>query len=206
MIFPRKEDEIFALGGKIQLGLSAHGSVFPDPPYGPAGIGPLIYGYIQSRSSVLNTSTEYKEAMAAKKAAFDELIRAMKFDLQYAEQVTNGDNEKLGLIGWGPKKPGEPVGLPGMPFDLVTVLQNEGGVVLQWRAPGRDMGGAVRSFIIERRAMEDSTFGPWQQIGVSFEPETSLMNQPRGVQLEYRIKSSNTTGESSPGNTVAVVL
>ena len=120
--------------------------------------------------------------------------------------MTNGDNEKLGLIGWGSKKPSEPVELPGMPLELVPVLQDEGSVVLQWKAPGRDMGGSVRSFIIERRSMTDATFGPWQQIGVSFETETSLMNQPRGVQLEYRIKSSNTTGESSPGNTIAVVL
>ena len=54
--------------------------------------------------------------------------------------------------------------------------------------------------------MEGSSFGPWQQIGVSFEMETVITNQPRGTQLEYRIKSTNTTGESSPSNTVAVVL
>lgn len=206
MIFPRKEDDIFILGGKIHIGLATYGSVFPDPPYGPAQTGPLLSGYQNARTVVFSASTEYKEAMAVKKTAFDALIQAMKLDLQYAEYVTEGDNEKLGLIGWGPKKPGEPVGLPGMPFDLVTVLQDEGGVVLQWRAPSREMGGIVRSYIIERRAMTDATFGPWQQIGVSFETETALSNQPRGTQLEYRIISTNTTGESSPSNTVAVVL
>ena len=35
---------------------------------------------------------------------------------------------------------------------------------------------------------------------------TVLTNQPRGPQLEYRVKAVNVGGESIPSNTVAVVL
>ena len=36
--------------------------------------------------------------------------------------------------------------------------------------------------------------------------EATLTGQPRGPQLEYRIKAVNIGGESIPSNTVAVVL
>lgn len=46
----------------------------------------------------------------------------------------------------------------------------------------------------------------YSQVGIAIESESTIMNQPRGVQLEYRIKAINTGGESVPSNTVAVVL
>ena len=49
-------------------------------------------------------------------------------------------------------------------------------------------------------------FGEWGQAGIALETETTLMNQPRGPQLEYRVKAINTGGESMPSNTVMVVL
>jgi len=44
------------------------------------------------------------------------------------------------------------------------------------------------------------------QVGIAMESETSLTNQPRGPQLEYRVKAVNVGGESIPSNTVAIVL
>jgi hypothetical protein len=49
-------------------------------------------------------------------------------------------------------------------------------------------------------------FGSWAQVGIAIESETSLINQPRGPQLEYRVKAVNVGGESIPSNTVAIVL
>jgi len=49
-------------------------------------------------------------------------------------------------------------------------------------------------------------FGSWAQVGIAIESETSLTNQPRGPQLEYRVKAVDVGGESIPSNTVAVVL
>jgi len=46
----------------------------------------------------------------------------------------------------------------------------------------------------------------WSQVGIAMESETSLTNQPRGPQLEYRVKAVNVGGESIPSNTVAIVL
>jgi len=46
----------------------------------------------------------------------------------------------------------------------------------------------------------------WRQVAISLETRGSLKRQPRGVQLEYRVKAINKSGESPPSNTVAVVL
>ena len=66
----------------------------------------------------------------------------------------------------------------------------------------------MRTYIIERRQQPEGggEFGKWQQAGIALESEATIMNQPRGVQLEYRVKAINTGGESTPSNTVAVVL
>ena len=49
-------------------------------------------------------------------------------------------------------------------------------------------------------------FSKWQQVGASLSTEAHLISQPRGQQLEYRLIAVNKAGESTPSNTVAVVL
>lgn len=48
--------------------------------------------------------------------------------------------------------------------------------------------------------------GGWSQSAIALESQAILMNQPRGPQLEYRVKAINTGGQSPPTNTVAIVL
>ncbi len=43
-------------------------------------------------------------------------------------------------------------------------------------------------------------------MSIAIESKTTIMNQPRGVQIECRIKAVNTGGESVPSNSIAVVL
>ena len=118
------------------------------------------------------------------------------------------DSEKLEYIGWGPKAPPSPADPPGQPRNLDAAMQGAGTVLLDWKAPARGSGGNVRTYVIESRQQPQGgvKFGEWQQIGIALESETTLMNQPRGLQLEYRVKAINTGGESSPSNTVAAVL
>ncbi len=44
------------------------------------------------------------------------------------------------------------------------------------------------------------------QVAIAIESEASLIDPPRGPQLEYRVKAVNVGGETIPSNTVAVVL
>jgi len=46
----------------------------------------------------------------------------------------------------------------------------------------------------------------WKQAAISLETKASLKDQPRGTQLEYRVRAINKSGQSEPSNTIAVVL
>jgi len=79
---------------------------------------------------------------------------------------------------------------PGQPLELKSI----------------DEGAQARTYIIERRDLTIDGTGDWRQAAISLETRASLKRQPRGVQLEYRVKAVNKAGQSSPSNTIAVVL
>ena len=47
---------------------------------------------------------------------------------------------------------------------------------------------------------------PWQEVANAVISEATLVEQPRGKELEYRIIAVNKAGEGEPSNIVAVVL
>jgi hypothetical protein len=46
----------------------------------------------------------------------------------------------------------------------------------------------------------------WQKVGTAIETESTLVDQPKNAELEYRIIAINKSGDGSPSNTVMVVL
>jgi hypothetical protein len=48
--------------------------------------------------------------------------------------------------------------------------------------------------------------GNWQNVATAIETEATLIDQPKGKELEYRIIAINKLGEGAPSNTVMVVL
>jgi hypothetical protein len=61
----------------------------------------------------------------------------------------------------------------------------------------------VNSRRVERR---EHPVGAWAIVGVAIETETTLVNQERGKEWEYRVVALNKAGESLPSNTVFAVL
>lgn len=204
--FPQNEATVLELAQEMQIGLSGSSAVYPAPPIDPTELDTLITTALNSKNSVSVAQTSAKEAVTAKNTALEALVEAMKRDITYAEYVVGDDNDKLQLIGWGVKKPAEPVAVPGMPIDLDPVFQGAGSVTLQWKAPVSETGGPVRTYIVERREDSGSGFSSWIVVATTFNTEITLDDQTRSIQLEYHIKASNVTGESLPSNTAAVVL
>ena len=64
-------------------------------------------------------------------------------------------------------------------------------------------GGRVSAYKIQRRNRPE---GGWQEAGTAIETESTLVGQPKGVELEYRVIAINKAGEGSPSNTVMAVL
>ena len=204
--FPKREADILALVQAMIVGYTAHAADFPSSS---------IIALLVSRGGYITAKDAQIEAMAAAQVATDEkdtalagLAQKMKDELKKSEVDVGTDSEKLEYIGWGPKAPPSPADPPGQPRNLDAVVQGAGTVLLDWKAPARGSGGTVRTYVIERREQPEGggEFGNWSQAGIALESEAMLMNQPRGPQIEYRVKAINTGGESPPSNTVAVVL
>ena len=204
--FPKREAGILALVQAMINGYAAHAADFPSS---------IVFLLLVFRGSYITAKNAQTEAMAAAQVATDEkdtalagLAQKMKAELKKSEVDVGDDSEKLEYIGWGPKAPPSPADPPGQPRNLDAAMQGAGTVLLDWKAPARGSGGTVRTYVIERRDQPagGGEFGEWAQAGIALESEAMLMNQPRGLQLEYRVKAINTGGESLPSNTVAVVL
>ncbi len=204
--FPKRQADIEALALAMGFGYWNHAADFPSSDF--PGLSAASSTYSTARDSQTDALAAAQIATDEKDGKLAALIEKMKDELKKSEVDVGADSEKLEYIGWGPKAPPSPADPPGQPRNLDAVMQGAGTVLLDWKAPARGSGGTVRTYVIERRDQPEGggEFGNWSQAGIALESETTLMNQPRGPQLEYRVKAINTGGESPPSNTVAVVL
>jgi hypothetical protein len=201
--FPKAENDIVALADTMAAGFSAHAADFPSVT--PADLTAALTAYKTNRATQDAAVATARVATASKDGKLDALVSMMKNCLKLSEVDTAAAPEKLSEIGWGPKAPPQPTVAPGQPLSLAAVLEGPGCLTLTWYKPVS--GGAVRNYLIQRRDKAASgSFGPWTMLLSNYATEQYLENQPRGVEMEYRIVSSNTAGESDPSNTVAVVL
>lgn len=74
-------------------------------------------------------------------------------------------------------------------------------VFLDWKKPAG--GGKVSAYKVMRR---ERPAGPWEAVATAVISETTLVDQPRGKELEYRIIAVNKAGDGEPSNTAMVVL
>ena len=204
--FPKREADIEALALTMFTGYVAHVADFPSANKG--GLFLALKAYRQAREADIDARAAAQVATEQKDAKLTALVDKMKAELNKSEVDVGSDSEKLEYIGWGPKALPSPAEPPGQPRNLDAAVQGAGTVLLDWKPPARGSGGRVRTYVIERRNQPEGggEFGDWGQVGIAIESESTIMNQPRGVQLEYRVKAVNTGGESKPSNTVAVVL
>ena len=201
--FPSKEVDVLALARQMVAGYQSHAADFPSINGGWLDFICFIYAF--TRKGQIEAHSQLQLATDNKNASLDTLRELMKNCLKKSQVDVTGNPEKLSYIGWGPKAPPTPADPPGQPRNLEVVTQEPSAVLLDWKPPAR---GSVRTYIIEQRnqLQGDGDFSNWQPVGTALETETTLTDQPRGPQLEYRIKAINTGGESVPSNSVAVVL
>lgn len=199
--FPFSEADMVALARSMASGLEARPDVFPSPPVNAAALEALIAGYGVARGAMVEARAAAAEATADKNRAAEHLREAMKSVLRYAENVTDFDDDRLKLLGWGGRRPRRPLKAPGQTGALEAVREGPGWVLLRWKAP-RD-GGKVRAYRIDRRASGETD---WREAGMALHPEITLENQPRGLSMAYRVVAVNRAGAGLPGNEVAVVL
>ncbi len=199
-VFPKDESGIFDLGFRLFEGIFKYTAIFPDPPVGSFCLVVNLMSFSDSLQKVLKTRSQAETAQLAKDQALANLVEALKANLRYAENMTNGSDDKLKLLGWSGKNPGEALQPPGQPGLLRIAKQGPGWIALIWESSRS--GGKIKAFTIQRRIET----GQWAAIHTAVITEANLVDQPRGVTLEYRITAINKAGTSEASNTVAVAL
>jgi len=208
--YPTQQARIIALAEAMIGGFTEHAAMFPNSDVA------LLQGL---RDAYNTTAAARTEAIAAaqlatesKQQALAALQAEMKRQLKQSQVDTCDDPEKLSFIGWGPRREAEPAELPGQPMSLKSINEGAGTLEIDWKRPTRGSGGKVQTYIIERRELvpdeseKGAAFSEWSHAAISLETKAVLKDQPRGVQLEYRVKAINKAGQSRPSNTIAVVL
>jgi len=199
--FPIAEAEIIALAQAMESGLADNAAVYPAPPVAPADLTALISAYTTAKNAAIAAQAAAEDAITSKDEALEDLADAMKSDIRYAENTVDFDDDKLKLIGWAGRKERTPLAPPGQARLLEAPKQGEGWVFLDWKAPID--GGAPAAYKVMRR---ERPAGAWEEVATAVISEATLVEQPRGKELEYRIVAVNKAGDGEPSNTVMVVL
>jgi hypothetical protein len=202
--FPTKEADIAALAGCMVAGYKAHEADFPSISWGKLSL--RFFRYKLYRNKQIEKTSAAQLATAAKNSKLSELTELMKKYLKKSEVDVSGDPVKLSFIGWGMKAALGPAAAPGQPTNLRIIAQAATSVLLSFERPA--CGSIVRNYIIEQRLLPDENAepGPWHIAATCLNNKVELINQPRGIQTEFRVKAANVSGESMPSNTVAAIL
>jgi hypothetical protein len=198
--FPRTESEVATLASRVAEGLASAADDFPSPPVSPADLKTKLEAFIAADTATVAAETAFREQHALKDAALAALQDALKADLRYAENTARNAPEKLNALGWRPPRDGTPLEPPGETRDMIIVSEGDTWAVLRWKAPVD--GGAPAFYRIQRKQGTDA----WVDAGTSTETEQLMSNQPRGVELMYRVIAVNKAGAGHPSATVTLVL
>jgi hypothetical protein len=157
--------------------------------------------YRNRRDIMLARQAKAESTITAENEALEDLIEALKSNIRYAENTVNYDDDKLKLIGWAGRQAATALTPPGQSRLLESPKQGEGWVFLDWKAPAD--GGVPAAYKVMRR---ERTEGAWSEVATAVVSEATLVDQPRGKELGYRIIAVNKSGEGEPSNTAMVVL
>lgn len=203
--FPKNEADITALAGDMIAGYLAQPALFPH-----ADVAEVQAALAAFEARAYEKQEAHAKAMLAtkaKEAAMGALVQVMRKQLRQSEADAAAAPETLEFIAWGPRAAPEAATAPGEPTDLRSVAEDATSVTLKWKSPAPGTGGRVRTYVLERREhAPGQAFSAWHQIGVALSAKAALTDQPRGIQLEYRVIAVNSGGASTPSNVAAVVL
>jgi hypothetical protein len=94
------------------------------------------------------------------------------------------------------RREGIPLQPPGEVRDITVGAEGDTWLILRWKQPVD--GGAPGVYRIQRR--QEGT--PWEDVGISTDTEALCSDQPRGVELFFRVFAVNKAGTGQPSATV----
>ncbi len=207
-VFPKKETDVAVLADLMVAGFTAYPADFPsiDPLVELPALQAALAAYKADKQTQEDAKGQAQIATTTKETKLEELVEVMKNDLKLSEVDTTANPGRLVEIGWGPRVDPQPLVAPGQPNNLRSIAEGQGILWLEWDKPL--VGGPVRNYILQRRQQPEGggEFSEWALVTTTYNADAHLIDQPRVVQMEYRVKASNAAGESAPSNIASVVL
>ena len=198
--FPKTEPKIAHLAEQIADGLAHAVEEFPSPPVPPAVLKAQLDDYKEKNAALARSRAEAKIRRVDKNNALKTLKDSMRADLRYAEFMSRRHPEQLTQLGWAARRPRTPLKPPGEVRNIAIRDEGDTWVFLTWEAPGE--GGEVAVYRIQRREPR----GEWEDVATSIDRLELLRDQPRGVELDFRVLAMNRAGTGGPSATVKAVL
>ena len=208
--FPRSMNEILILAAKIIEGIHKNPVDYPDPPFDTVALSAALSQAIAAIGNEQELAAELKGAGDVRRGFVNEVRDGAKSLLELAENRYKDDAKMLQEIGWDERA--DPKSLkPGQPRKVHAVHQGAGSVELDWLAPEKSATtGDVGAYRILRETRNETTHDPIEEYGqwesAAFKTSALLMNQPRGVEIRYRVIASNVNGDGPPEDAERVVL
>lgn len=204
MIFPKSENEVYELANIVLNGVTTNPGDFPG--IDPIELSTVISNYSGSKNSAESARAQSKIATVSKKDSLSELETYLKNTLKKAEIDCQDDPEKLSEIGWGPRSNPTPLAMPGQCGFLTAYDEAAGSLKLKWNKP--TTGGAPSIYRIERSDQPEGGGipGPWKIVNTFYKNDVQLEDQPRGIEMQYRVIATNAAGDGIASNIATVVL
>ena len=208
--FPKAKNDILVLGARTMTGINDNPTIFTNPPY---DVGPLT-GFLSDAINKMGVRQalegQLSDAVLAENNAIQSVIEAEEHLLRLAETDFKDDPVKLELLGWG-KEADPRHHKPGQPRNLEIQVQGPTSAQLDWKAPEKTKHvGSVSFYRIERMIRNIETnaitedWGTWQ--ATTTKTEIVVHDQPRRVEIMYRIVANNPNGDGPHSDTETVVL
>ena len=215
--YPTRRAEKDELYDATVAGITASPALFPSGPGQPFDVATLN-ARIAAKNAAVNAQQQAegqsRAATAAANGAYDDCDDEERRLLNQAIATHGLHSQNLLLIGSGPRSPRKSH-VPGQARNLEALGQGPGDCFLDWKAPAPGAGvgsapaGKVAFYKIQRRTrtlagQQTEDWGAWQE--TTTDTEINLTGLDRGVEYDFRVVSSNATGDAIPSNVVTVVL
>lgn len=198
--FPRTEAEILALAELVIAGLAEHVDLFPAPTVPVAELRAAHDAFVAAKRAAQEAEAAAKLRYAEKAKALATFVDFLKKDLRYAENAA-GDDNQLSELGWGGRRPRTKLGVPGQVMGVQIVEEGAGSIALRWKSPTD--GGAAAAYKVQVRHRSG---GEWKPADMTVHRRILLTDQPRAVELEYRVIAVNRAGDGKESGVVSAVL
>jgi hypothetical protein len=199
-VFPQDEQSTIVLATDVSEGIERNPATFPNPPVKAAEMKTDLAAYHAKQGDIQAAEAKLRLEIQEKNLIYGRIRNATRRNVNYGEDVAQGDEAILDLINWGNRADPQRLQAPGQCRVLEIIGQGDGWVRLDWKEPVD--GGEVASYKIQRS--EDGS--KFVDAGASVESIAALFEQPTGKKLFYRVAAINRAGEGLASNTVSLSL